>query len=218
MLGNAGGRANPGGTLADVMFRSTVTTLNRGEAGSGRAQAPLSGKSLAVHDENSAFERLQTKSFGHISSALMKEMPPEVREQVMRYAAAKLSVLWLPRVLLSSKQKQRKLGVKDEDHKLSTLIAVLKSGELMSCWPEDRLSDLAEGAVPVATQKGDRIITEGESCRSGLWLILSGKGYMTKKMKSKERDQPPSEVIVFRFVAPMLIGDFALLTDEPRTA
>ena len=195
-----------------------------GGAGGSGTGGGLKMKQLTIHSEESAYEAMKGCSFSQLKSAAMHEMPETIQEEVKKYAAVKLSLLWLPRVVLSNKQKARKAFTMLEDdvqmsNQLANIIQVLTSGELIkNDWPADKLQKLGEACVPVAAQKGDRIINEGESARSGVWIILSGTGHMTKKVPSRERGAPPSEITVYRFNAPILLGDFALLTDEPRTA
>ena len=218
------------GDLSDVLFRSALNSskepqqlLNNAPSSPTSPTAPpppgdaRERRALQVHSEAAAYVALKDKSFAALSSAAMRGMPELVQEEVKRYAAVKLSVLWLPRVMLSSRQKHhhhKAATTSEQDHKTSTIISVLRSGELLSCWPTERLAGLAEEVIPVAGQKGETIISEGDSCRSGLWLILSGRGHMTKRSTTV----PKTDVVVHRFVAPVLMGDFALLTDELRTA
>ena len=157
-------------------------------------------------------------------SALMRGIPNEVQEEVRRYAAMQLSLLWIPRVMLcNSKQKKRKELTDIQHDKLSMLVDLLKTSEILVTWPIERLQVLAQESIPIALQAGDVILHEGEVGGSGIWLLLTGRVVVTKKIvcgektKSGAKGMMNSEVLA-RIQAPKLLGDFALLTDEPRTA
>ena len=159
-----------------------------------------------------AISNVTTADFGNVESALMKELPQEIQHEVLRHAAVKLGLLWVPRVIVSSRHKEAG-GVVTHGHRHDQIASVLRTGMLFSSWEDADLRNLADEATPVSTQPGDTIIKEGDSSRSGVWVILSGSGVITRRGKGKGADQ-----VLFRFTAPVLFGDFAILTDEPRTA
>eukprot|EP00754_Rhynchopus_humris_P050384 Rhum_TRINITY_DN892_c0_g1::Rhum_TRINITY_DN892_c0_g1_i1::g.2620::m.2620 len=185
--------------------------------GGGRLMHVLRGLLPKCHDEAAAFANVDAAKFeGLPPAACMEGMSAALQVQVRVHAAVKLGLLFIPRVILAvRKQEATEMGrVLRQDHE--EIIKLLKGGALFSCWPYEHILRLSEEAMPVSTSPGDAIIKEGDTSRSGIWLVLRGTGYITRKMR--EGKGPITEKIVFRYNAPILFGDYALLTAEYRTA
>eukprot|EP01063_Lacrimia_lanifica_P022575 TRINITY_DN30118_c0_g1_i1.p1 TRINITY_DN30118_c0_g1~~TRINITY_DN30118_c0_g1_i1.p1 ORF type:complete len:760 (+),score=220.65 TRINITY_DN30118_c0_g1_i1:71-2350(+) len=207
--------------------------------------SPLRRKHLQLHDEASAYDALKGTDFSTVTSAALEGICDEIHSEIVRHAAVSLSLLLLPRVYLAaSRRKEKKVTAETRQHAVPRIAAMLKEAELFSLFPDECLHTLAEQAVPVETEGGDTIISEGDALSTAngkfaVWFLLHGEGDVVKKrvlapdgadddpttplspatpgFTAKRKEDMVKEV-VSHFSAPKLFGETELFTDEPRAA
>eukprot|EP01062_Namystynia_karyoxenos_P013462 TRINITY_DN14857_c3_g1_i1.p1 TRINITY_DN14857_c3_g1~~TRINITY_DN14857_c3_g1_i1.p1 ORF type:complete len:1401 (+),score=410.76 TRINITY_DN14857_c3_g1_i1:87-4205(+) len=102
----------------------------------------------------------------------------------------------------------------------------LQSSPLMALWPACHLRVLAERCTPLHTQPGDPVVREGEMPGMGL-LVLSEGIAQEHRLERPERRASNATAVTFhrrrssrkafrRIRPPAVLGDFAVLTEEPQ--
>eukprot|EP00996_Jenningsia_fusiforme_P001332 NODE_221_length_2689_cov_30.958712_g203_i0.p1 GENE.NODE_221_length_2689_cov_30.958712_g203_i0~~NODE_221_length_2689_cov_30.958712_g203_i0.p1 ORF type:complete len:662 (-),score=125.17 NODE_221_length_2689_cov_30.958712_g203_i0:530-2515(-) len=86
-------------------------------------------------------------------------------------------------------------------------------------WPRASLQNLASVMVPQAFREGEHIMTEGELGDSMYFLDIGSVDIVIKKTESHSKSRSRTNgFIVATLESGAYFGEFALLSDEPRTA
>eukprot|EP01065_Artemidia_motanka_P039807 TRINITY_DN4908_c0_g1_i1.p1 TRINITY_DN4908_c0_g1~~TRINITY_DN4908_c0_g1_i1.p1 ORF type:complete len:1300 (+),score=396.68 TRINITY_DN4908_c0_g1_i1:55-3900(+) len=174
----------------------------------------------------------------------MRDMPAALRAEMQSMAKRQLQRLLIPRMLLwlsrargkrfrVLRQQAQPVAEQAKDGNVALRGAkVLKRSELLELFPDDALLRLCSQGSQKSCHPGEVVVHEGENFGSGMYALLEGVVQVVKKTSQVESPpgspghrrrksvaaDGPGNIVCARLEAPQLLGDFTLLTEEPRTA
>jgi CRP-like cAMP-binding protein len=100
----------------------------------------------------------------------------------------------------------------------ATRIEVLKNCSLFSGLNESEITWLARHLKPQQLQEGDVLFNKGDSSK-GAYLVVSGQLGARRPAKAADTDASAGPANIFaEFAAGEIIGEFALIDSQPRSA
>eukprot|EP01065_Artemidia_motanka_P026798 TRINITY_DN32034_c0_g1_i1.p1 TRINITY_DN32034_c0_g1~~TRINITY_DN32034_c0_g1_i1.p1 ORF type:complete len:1016 (+),score=219.08 TRINITY_DN32034_c0_g1_i1:389-3049(+) len=90
----------------------------------------------------------------------------------------------------------------------------------MSCWTDDGMKRLCDGAKHYSTGENEVVLHEGENAGSGIWVLLRGRVQVVKRAAGTKLcgARHSGNTMLAVLDAPQVVGDFTQLTEQPRTA
>ena len=149
-----------------------------------------------------------------LSQVYDEDVPLEMKKEFKSLVVAKLASLLVPVI---RRWFRKKKIVRDIDPSMIRIAEnALQSSKLFQVWPIEQISSLIGGSVVQISNHPEVVLHQGESCRSGVFVLLKGSVNLIKKGSdtSKSISLSKGAHIHDRIVAPCVFNDYSMFTGD----
>lgn len=153
----------------------------------------------------------------------LNNLPNELRETFIKIACDNLARQFYPKLLLRRQKRYRAEEIATAMRTSRRLtVDDLRKSTLFKQWPEDLLCECVANLDMMTFDAKEFILHENENSGSGIFFILKGTVQVTKRISLKKKSIGSDNCTVLATLTPgavpICIGEYALLTEEPRMA
>ena len=165
----------------------------------------------------------------HLPTSLdISTLPREIKSAIRRLASETLRRFWYPRVLLAQKVRFRRRLV-ERGLKVVAKVTPEALGKIgmFKNWPTN-LSNEVLSSLQLTSFQDEFVLHEDEQAGSGIFFLASGSvqvwkkisrvGVAGRKNKAIGENKTKNNKMLTTLSGPICFGEFAFLTEEPRTA
>eukprot|EP00755_Sulcionema_specki_P006479 Sspe_Gene.35576::Locus_17231_Transcript_1_2_Confidence_0.667_Length_2546::g.35576::m.35576 len=192
------------------------------------SRGSMSQTSNQIHGHNMRAWRMHSQLLGKLqhrkgvaekfpTQHILHYMPPLIQSSIRQFAFDKLQQFFLPACRLWLRKGHRARQVSQKRDLARPSKQWLSTLPLFRPWPD--YDQIIGRLILQCYDPGDVIIYEGEQANSGLFFLVSGSVEVVRR-KQRVTKQPSrdNEVVMAQLSAPHQFGEFAILTNEPRSA
>eukprot|EP00760_Papus_ankaliazontas_P023348 PhM_4_TR2045/c3_g2_i1/m.95506 len=179
--------------------------------------------------DDSILEDLTTYEIGSLSLPTARDLtslPQEVTQTIHHIAMETLRRFLYPRVLLFNRTRYRRQLVEKGINLVPKIsIENLQNQGMFKSWPVNLLQETISALQMISFEKDEFIIHEDEQAGSGIFFLATGSVAVLKKTARLRKDGKKAKSIgldnskkLVDLKPVVCFGEFAFLTEEPRTA
>eukprot|EP00759_Apiculatamorpha_spiralis_P035850 PhF_6_TR36338/c1_g3_i2/m.53251 len=150
----------------------------------------------------------------------LNDLPDELRMTFYNIAMDILRRQLYPKMLFKLRKKYRlEANALAKKTTPPMTVAMLRKQTLFSNWPQDILEDAVRNLHIQTYEKNEYVLHEDEQAGSGIFFLAAGTVNVMKKKSRKSKSIGYENCIVLTTLSPIVcLGEYALLTEEPRMA